>query len=78
MYSDEGGPVVQNKKPRKKRDPVRFEPKIIEARNEREEKITQTEKDILTLLEKNKLDDRDAKIAIKNALLLVTARCEGN
>lgn len=74
MYSEESS-GIPNKKPKKKRDPVRFAPKIIEARNEREEKIELLQKDILSLIEKNKIDDRDAKIALQKVSKLINTRC---
>lgn len=75
MYSDESG-MIPNKKPKKKREPVRFAPKIVEARNEREEKIELLQKDILSLIEKSKIDDRDAKVALFKLTKLINARCK--
>ena len=77
MYNNEGtGQIVQSNKPKKKRESVRFAPKIVEARNEREDKIEVLQKDILSLIEKNKIDDRDAKIALLKVSKLINARCK--
>ena len=75
MYNDNSS-GIPSKKAKKKKDPVLFAPKIVEARNEREEKIELLQKEILNLFEKHKIDDRDAKFALLKVSKLINARCE--
>jgi hypothetical protein len=65
-------PLPQSKKPK---EPMpRFSIKAKEARDDRESRIKALTKDILGYLEKNKIDDRDAKPALKAALAMVNNR----
>jgi len=72
-------PEQQNfntKKPKTKKESIRFAVKAKEIRNEREEKIEELTKDILVFLAKNKVDDRDAKIALQKAVKAIAKRCD--
>jgi hypothetical protein len=65
---------VKRKGKKEKMDP--FKNKIKESRNERDEKIDRLKKDLLQFLEKNKVDDRDAKVALQKVKKLIDSRCK--
>jgi len=63
-------------KQKKKKDPMDFSKKARESRQDRLNRIDQLKKEILSFIDKNKIDDRDAKPALKEALDIIKDRCK--
>lgn len=61
---------------KRKKDSIRFEQKLIETRQERLEKMELLKKEINSFLQKYKIDDRDAKIVLKEVLKTIEERCK--
>jgi hypothetical protein len=78
MYNPENIiPVkAELKKSKKKKESIRFAVKVKEIRDERENKIDDTVKDLLAFLIKNKVDDRDAQIVLYKARRVIAARSD--
>lgn len=64
------------KKSKTKKESIRFAVQAQKIRDEREEKIEELKDDVLAFLAKNKIDDRDAKVALQRAIKAITLRCD--
>ena len=64
------------KKSKTKKESIRFAVQAKKIRDEREEKIQELKDDILAFLTKNKIDDRDAKVALQKAVKAISMRSD--
>ncbi|HUS51466.1 MAG TPA: hypothetical protein VMZ91_14955 [Candidatus Paceibacterota bacterium] len=76
MYKGENQfPKKKNKKKiRPPKEQINFEKKLGEAFKNRKERIDDLKKEILSFLIKNKIDDRDGKSALREALKELKSR----
>jgi len=75
MYNSEQQGFT-TKKPKTKKESIRFAVQAKKIRDERDEKIEELKDDILAFLTKNKVDDRDAKVALQKAVKAISMRSD--